>query len=185
VTFSISVTYIQPYSLIYSCYTGFWKSLTVWASFFFVCSFLGLCFTSRRAEAQSVLAPALHCMQQTSGTMDCVCAVNQMRSNTLIDNNIRNSSLFFTLSACICPLKSNLTAPQPLWFMSVRPSTYLPVLLSFPCLFWQFHHPPLSVCLSVCPALAVLTAPRSHAVAVFCSVMATGATHALSHPTDR
>lgn len=43
----------------------------------------------------------------------------------------------------------------------------------------------LSVCPAVCPALAVLTAPRSHAVAVFCSVMATGATPALSQPMDR
>lgn len=58
-----------------------------------------------------------------------------------------------------------------------------------PWLCWQFHQPllsvRLSVCPAVCPALAVLTAPRSHAVAVFCSVMATGATPALSQPMDR
>lgn len=62
-----------------------------------------------------------------------------------------------------------------------------PTILSW--LRWQFNHPllpvRLSVCPAVCPALAVLTAPRSHAVAVFCSVMAIGATPALSQPMDR
>lgn len=41
------------------------------------------------------------------------------------------------------------------------------------------------LCPAVCPVLAVLTAPRSHAMAVFCSVMANGAVPAPSQPMDR
>lgn len=102
----------------------------------------------------------------------------------LIGNNISFS--------CLRGLSSQdkFDTPQPLPFLSVRPATYLSACPSIlPCLCWQFHQPLLSVHLSVhptvCPALAVLTAPWSHAVAVFCSVMATGATPALSQPMDR
>lgn len=41
------------------------------------------------------------------------------------------------------------------------------------------------LCPAVCPVLAVLTAPRSHAMAVLCSVMANGAVPAPSQPMDR
>lgn len=48
----------------------------------------------------------------------------------LIGNDISYPSL-----SCLyrpSSLQTNLTAPQPLLFLSVRPSTYLPVLPSFP-----------------------------------------------------
>lgn len=102
--------------------------------------------------------------------------VLQISSNMLIDNNIIFSSL---PAVCLC--LSNLTAPQPLLFLSVRASS----LSFYPSLALLTVPSTPSFCLSVCPALAVLTAPRSHAVAVFCSVMANGATPALSQPMDR
>lgn len=63
--------------------------------------------------------------------------------------------------------------------MSARP----PVLPSFPVKLTLPSAAPL--CPAVCPVLAVLTAPRSHAMAVLCSVMANGAVPAPSQPMDR
>lgn len=91
------------------------------------------------------------------------------------------------LSCIVCPSKKTLTAPGPLLLLSLRRLSACPSILPSVC--WQFHHPLLSVHPSVwpavCPVLAVLTAPWSHAVVVFCSVMATGATPALSQSMDR
>lgn len=102
---------------------------------------------------------------------------------------ITSRSTHLSAVCIVCPPMTNLTAPQPLPFLSVRQSTYLPVLPSFPGSADSSISPLfLSVCLSV--QLSVLPwlcwqLLGSHAVAVFCSVMATGATPALSQPMDR
>lgn len=88
-----------------------------------------------------------------------------------------------TSLSAVCPPETNLTAPQVSHFsLSYHP----PICLYFhPSLALLTVPSAPSSCPAVGPALDVLTAPRSHAVAVFCSVMATGATPALSQPMDR
>lgn len=64
------------------------------------------------------------------------------------------------------------------------PSNRPPVLPPFPRL--KLTLPSAApLCPAVCPALAVLTAPRSHAMAALCPVMANGAVPAPSQPMDR
>lgn len=70
-------------------------------------------------------------------------------------------------------MHENLTTPP---FRSVKSSNYVSVFLSF-SIYSASSIKLLSLSfLTVSPSLAVLTALRSHATAVFCSVMATGAT---------
>lgn len=85
-------------------------------------------------------------------------------------------------SDCTTALSYICPSDNPPICLSFHPSLAVLTVPSAPSLCLSVC---LFVCPAVCPALVVLTAPRSHAVAVFCSVMATGATPALPQPMDR
>lgn len=82
------------------------------------------------------------------------------------------------------PAEERICCPSipPLKNLTVRQTVHLsfhpfPVKLTLPSA--------APLCPAVCPALAVLTAPRSHAMAAHCPVMANGAVPAPSQPMDR